>query len=102
VGRVKGFELANTADNVLIYINIEEPFIELIRENTRFWNASGIGVDFKLFRGVKIRTESLESILEGGIAFATPDNESMGSQVSENVVFKLYDKPDEKWLTWKP
>jgi paraquat-inducible protein B len=49
-----------------------------VRENPVFWNASGVGVHFGLFSGAEIHTESLKSILAGGIAFATPDDKDMG------------------------
>ena len=76
--------------------------MRLVRENSVFWNVSGIGMHFGLFSGLDIQTESLESILAGGIAFATPDNKDMGEQASENAVFPFHPKVDEHWLKWKP
>ena len=73
VGKVSGYELSATADHVLIYVEIEHRFAPLVRKNSVFWNASGIDVHFGLFSGAEIHTESLKSILAGGIAFATPD-----------------------------
>ncbi len=102
VGEVNSYELADTSDHVRIYLNIQRRYTPVVRENSVFWNASGIGVDFGLFSGLEIQTESLESILAGGIAFATPDNEDMGGQAGENAVFPLHPKVDEHWLKWKP
>lgn len=102
VGRIDGSELSSNANEVRIYASIEKKYVPLIRENTRFWNASGIEVGFKLFGGLKMKTESVESLLEGGIAFATPENADMGSVVSTGAVFKLFDKADETWEKWSP
>lgn len=102
VGKVTDFELGPTSDRVLIHILIEPRYAPLVRTGTRFWNASGIGVDAGLFKGVKVRTESLEALLEGGIAFATPDNAVMGGPAQPGQTFALNDEVNEEWLKWAP
>ena len=102
VGEIAGVELSKTADHVYIHAAIEERFAPLVRKNSRFWNVSGIGVDFGLFRGGQIKTDSVESILAGGVSFATPDNENMGERVASGAPFPLYEKPEDEWLTWRP
>jgi paraquat-inducible protein B len=102
VGKVTGYELAATADHVLIFVEIDQRFAPLVREKSVFWNASGIDVHFGLFSGAEIHTESLQSILAGGIAFATPNEDKMGERASENTTFDLYPKVKEEWLKWAP
>ena len=102
VGKVTGYELAETADHVLIYVEIEHRFAPLVRENSVFWNASGIDVHFGLFSGLEIHTESLKSILAGGIAIATPANRDMGKRAKQNTTFKLYPEVKAEWLKWMP
>ena len=102
VGRVIGYELAKTADKILIKIEIEKRYAPLVRENSVFWNASGISVHAGLFSGVQVNTESLKAILEGGVAFATPDNDDMGEQAEQKAVFELHHEMKDKWLEWKP
>ena len=102
VGKVTDFELGPTSDRVLIHVLIEPRYAPLVRSGTRFWNASGIGVDAGLFKGVKVRTESLEALLEGGIAFATPDNPTMGGPALPGQTFALNDEVNEEWLMWAP
>lgn len=102
VGHVTGTELAADANKVHIYIAIDHKYAPLVRENTKFWNASGIDVGFKLFGGLKMKTESVESLLEGGIAFATPNNNEMGNEVAMGASFKLYEKSEEGWDAWSP
>jgi paraquat-inducible protein B len=102
VGKVTGFELGPTSDRVLIHVLIEPRYAPLVRSGSRFWNASGIGVDASLFKGVKVRTESLEALLEGGIAFASPDNPEMGGPALPGQTFALHEEVNEEWLKWAP
>ncbi|WP_095060051.1 intermembrane transport protein PqiB [Pseudomonas sp. Irchel s3f7] len=102
VGKVVGYELGQTADRVLIRILIEPKYAPLVRTGTRFWNTSGFDFDVGLFRGATVRTESLETIIQGGVAFATPDGENMGNQALPEQTFALFDKFEDEWLTWAP
>lgn len=102
VGKVVSYELGATADRVLIHILIEPRYKALVHTGSRFWNTSGIGVDAGLFKGVKLRTESLETVLAGGVSFATPDNADMGKQAIPGQTFALFDDPEDDWLRWAP
>ena len=105
VGSVIGYKLSPTAQNVWIYINIRTPYEALVRENSRFWNVSGIRIDAGIFSGLQIDTESIESIITGGIAMATPEtdvNNKTGSFVQNGRHFILHAQPQDKWLSWKP
>ncbi|EJM67091.1 qaraquat-inducible protein B [Pseudomonas sp. GM49] len=102
VGKVTGYELGQTADRVLIHILIEPKYAPLVRSGTRFWNTSGFDFDVGLFKGATVRTESLETMIQGGVAFATPDGERMGSPAQPEQTFALFDKFEEEWLGWAP
>ncbi|MFV3303649.1 MlaD family protein [Pseudomonas sp. NY15181] len=102
VGKVTSFELGETADRVLVHILIEPRYAPLVRTGSRFWNTSGVGVDAGLFKGVKVRTESFETILAGGVAFATPNNAEMGAPAKPGQTFALFDESNEEWLDWAP
>lgn len=99
VGKVTGYRLADPANQVLIFINIEDRYINLVTEKSRFWNASGIEVELGLFSGVNIRTESLEALLAGGIAFATPE---AGGLVAAGSRFTMGKEVQSQWLQWSP
>lgn len=102
VGKILRTELTPGGDGVKIFASIRSRYAPLIRERTHFFNASGIGFDFSLFGGVKFKTGSVESVLEGGIAFVTPENNEMGSRAAENSIFILFQKAEETWMHWAP
>lgn len=102
VGRVTRFRLSETYEKVLIFITIDESYAPLIRENTRFWKASGARVSGGLFSGLSISTESMEALLTGGIALATPENMEMGREVDDHHLFILHDQAEEEWRDWQP
>ncbi|MGD2097667.1 MAG: MlaD family protein [Desulfobacterales bacterium] len=90
VGQVIGYDLAEDGRSLIIKIFINEPHDQLVRANTRFWNASGF--DLKMDAGgIKLNTESLVSIMMGGIAFDTPTSLETGGPAQEDQIFKLYE-----------
>ncbi len=94
VGQVVAYHLVEDGDTVLFKVFINAPYHEYVYQNTRFWNASGI--DFKLdAQGVRIDTESLTSILIGGIAFGNPQVEAPGPPAQAEALFILFKNSDE-------
>ncbi|MDR3630293.1 MAG: MlaD family protein [Desulfocapsaceae bacterium] len=102
VGEITGFALSKSFQNVQINVNIAHAYARIIRENTRFWNVSGAKFDAGLFSGVTVSAESVEAIVAGGIALATPDGGEMGGKVDQGHRFDLYDEAESCWLTWAP
>ena len=100
VGTVESMQLAPNAQRVDVHINIFPRFATLVRDNSRFWNASGFGVDLGLFGGLSVRAESIESLLTGGIGFATPTRP--GDPVQHGHIFDLASEPKGDWLAWEP
>jgi paraquat-inducible protein B len=89
VGQVIGYELHKDGQSLSIKVFINAPHHELVHKNTRFWNASGL--DLKLdASGITLNTESLVSIMMGGIAFDTPTSLETGGPAQEGQVFRLY------------
>ncbi|MCF7201827.1 PqiB family protein [Pseudomonas oligotrophica] len=102
VGEVIDYALGPTADRVLIKVLIEPRYAPLVHSGSRFWETSGFGVDFSLFKGASLRTDSLESLLEGGVAFATPEGELMGNRALPGQTFALFKEPQDEWFGWAP
>lgn len=101
VGEVMEVRLGPDSTRVEVMVAIEPRYTPLVRENSRFWNASGVGVEFGLFGGLTLRADSLESILTGGIGFATPAKK-IGGVVESGHHFDLSTEVDADWLTWEP
>jgi paraquat-inducible protein B len=99
VGEVRGVALAGDATRVEVTLGIEDRYAPLVRDNTRFWNASGISADFG-FGGLTLRADSLESVITGGVAFATPNKP--GELVEDGHVFVLESEIKADWLRWDP
>ena len=68
VGRVIQTGLSNNHQEVQLDVFIDAPNSDLISPRTRFWNASGVDLSLNA-DGLQVRTESLASVLSGGIAF---------------------------------
>lgn len=86
VGIVTGYELDENGKFVDVNIFIDAPYDKYVSGSTRFWNESGIyfniGTD-----GLTVRTESLASIISGGLAFA---NFGASKPLGNQGFFKLY------------
>jgi paraquat-inducible protein B len=94
-GQVVGYALDPAGAGVTLKIFVNAPFDAYVTDGTRFWQASGIDMSINS-DGVKLRTESLTSILQGGVAFqALPG--SAPTEAPSDTTFTLY--PDEDRAT---
>ncbi|CAB3641367.1 PqiB family protein [Achromobacter pestifer] len=72
VGQVVGYHLAKDGEGVDVQVFVDAPNDVHVNDGTRFWNASG--VDFSVdARGLQMRSQSLLSVIVGGVAFETPE-----------------------------
>ncbi|MCL1144129.1 MlaD family protein [Shewanella gaetbuli] len=85
VGHVVGYRLSGS-EKVIISAFIQEQYAHLIHTDSRFWNVSGLKIDASL-SGISVNTESLASILAGGISFNTG---SKTVKAKNGEVFQLY------------
>ncbi|HZJ55173.1 MAG TPA: MlaD family protein, partial [Myxococcaceae bacterium] len=93
VGDVLGATLAQDSQTVAVNVFVRAPHDQLVRPETRFWNASGIEVSTG-GAGFRARAESLQAVILGGIAFDTRhegENEGPSPKDSE---FELYPDKD--------
>jgi paraquat-inducible protein B len=89
VGEVAAYSLAPDGKSIEVTIFINAPYDKYVTTETRFWNASGIQASVGA-NGIDIQTESIVSVLVGGIAFDVPDFLSPGSQAPANKEFNLF------------
>jgi len=88
-GRVVGYALASNGRALDIQVFIEAPFENLVTVGTRFWNASGIDLALNA-NGLTLNTQSLASVLAGGVAFAAPPDAEPGPAADSGQRFKLF------------
>ena len=89
-GEVLGYELGNDRKSTYVHTFIKDPFDQLIRGNTNFWNVSGINVSMGA-DGFKVQTESIQSMLFGGIAFESPETLEQATTDIDKLVFTLHE-----------
>jgi paraquat-inducible protein B len=89
VGTVLSAELDEDRRGISFLIFIDQAYQDLVRAETRFWNASGVRVELG-GGGVTVQTESLQSLLSGGIAFETPLDATLDRPSEEGAEFTLY------------
>src|SRR5262244_117532 len=89
VGQVVSESLDKGGTGVTFTIFVNAPYDQFITPSTRFWNASGIDVSLGA-AGLEIRTESLVSILVGGIAFEGTPDAGPESPAAANTEFTLF------------
>jgi len=89
VGQVASYELDKDGQSLSIKVFVKAPYDQYITPDTRFWNASGIDVSLTA-NGLSVQTQSLLSILVGGIAFETPARGPVLPAAEANTVFTLF------------
>lgn len=89
VGEVTGHELSDRDGSVLVRIFVYAPHDSLIRSASRFWASSGVQLEFG-GQGLKIATESLLTMIAGGIVFDTPEPALNGSPSAPGSTFRLF------------
>ncbi len=90
VGQVLTYELAEDKESMIIDVFVAAPHDQLVRANSRFWNASGLDVSVGA-EGVSVSVESLQALLAGGIAFDTPAIDRPGAPAAAGTVFPLFE-----------
>ncbi len=92
VGQVEAYSLDPDGKGVTLRVFVQAPYDQYVGSNTRFWHASGI--DLRLdSSGFQVNTQSLASVVIGGIAFQAPNESGAGVMAKAGQEFRL--APDE-------
>lgn len=89
VGEVEAYDLAIDGRSIEATIFVNAPYDKYVTTGARFWNASGVDVSAGA-NGVEIRTESIVSVLVGGVGFDVPNFVPPGDPAPPNAEFPLY------------
>jgi paraquat-inducible protein B len=88
VGKILEFDLAKDDSGLDIQILIYQPYDQLVRTNSLFWNTSGIDLNLRNLFDASLRVGSFESLVAGGIAFANPAGPAEAAPAE--TVFELH------------
>jgi len=89
VGEVVSYALQPDGRGVDIDVFVQAPYDAFVTLDTRFWNASGIDMQIGA-NGLKVETQSLSSILMGGLAFGTPEYAAAAEPAADQQAFELF------------
>ena len=102
VGQIDGYQLDKSGIEITLFAHVNAEYSHLINQSSQFWDASGIKLDIGLFSGAQLETGSLETILAGGIAFATRDTTSDSNGIDATSRFPLHKNMQDEWIQWRP
>jgi hypothetical protein len=99
IGTVLSARLASDASAVDVRVYVPPAYASLVRDNSVFWNTSGIRLGLGWRSGLTFDAESAQTVLAGGVAMATPDRP--GKPAAAGKRFDLADEPPkdlkERW-----
>jgi len=90
VGEVEGYTLASDGSHVTVAAFVRAPWDSLVHPETRFWNAGGVDLSVGA-QGVRVRANSWEQLLSGGVAFETSTKVLSDPPSPAGADFPLYD-----------
>ena len=93
VGRIENRILDIDGQRVTYDAFIGEEYGTLVKQNTRFWNTSGIDISAGA-DGFKVRTPSLQAMISGGATFGVPEGVLPGNPVADGTEFTLFSDED--------
>lgn len=93
VGRIESRSLDIGTQRVTYAAFIREEYSPLVKENTRFWNTSGIDISAGA-DGFKVRTPSFQAMVSGGASFGVPEGVEPGPPIADGRTFTLFKDQD--------
>jgi len=86
VGEIAGVRLDNSGQFVNIQAFIESKYSALVKENSQFWNISGLNANISR-SGIDFKLDNLTSLIAGGITFSSPTNSSSATAGQQYQLF---------------
>ena len=99
IGSLEYYKLSNDSTGVEMRLFIDPKYKYLVRRNSIFYNATAIGMDVNVF-GVKLSTETLATMIHGGITMVVPDKPLGLAREMERYI--LHAEADDDWLDYQP
>jgi len=90
VGEIASYALDPDGRQFSLRVFVNAPYDQYVTSTTRFWHASGVDVSLSA-SGLSVQTQSVLSLLIGGVAFATPATGPVLPAAAEDTVFTLFE-----------
>jgi len=91
VGEVSRVRLDKGGEFVNIQAFISKKYKYLVKENTQFWNISGLNANISA-GGIDLKLDSLTALIAGGITFSSPKE---GPPLKNGKIFQLFEDIDK-------
>lgn len=79
VGRIADYRFTDDHKKVEIDVVIGKKYANLVKQNSRFWNISGINANIDM-TGIAVNVDSLAAVVQGAVAFDSPDDSGRAEQ----------------------
>ncbi len=93
VGEVLDYDIGNGLGPVSLTVFVRAPYDKLVREGSKFWNASGLSVQIGA-DGLHLELASLQAVLNGGVAYDAP-HDPAAKPAPVGAEFRLYRNYEE-------
>jgi paraquat-inducible protein B len=94
VGQISAYSLDPDGKGVTLRAFINAPYDRFVQSDSRFWHASGFDVTVDT-NGIRVESQSVVSIVIGGIAFETPSESLQQTAAAEHTSFTLFENRTE-------
>jgi len=88
IGKINKIDLSKDASKVILDCLIYNKYTHIIRENSNFYDISGFKLKFSLFSGTEVKTNTVTSILKGGIMVVTPEKYKQKANTKQRFILK--------------
>lgn len=95
IGRILSVAISGDGRYVDARAKIFDKYAIYITSESKFWPSSGIDVEVSMMSGMKLNTESVETLLRGGVATLTIAEG--GKPISSGQVFELSSRAGDDW-----
>ncbi|KMK51437.1 hypothetical protein RO21_06435 [[Actinobacillus] muris] len=87
VGNIADYRFTHDQKKVEIDVVIDKKYANLVKKASHFWNISGVNINAGL-AGLNVEVDSLASVVQGAVAFDSPDDSPAAAQGQKFALFE--------------
>ncbi|OOH89128.1 hypothetical protein BMT54_07280 [Pasteurellaceae bacterium 15-036681] len=88
VGNIADYRFTADQKKVEIDLVIDKKYAHFVKQDSRFWNISGVNINANLATGLNVSVDSLASVVQGAVAFDSPE---ISEKAEQGQKFNLYE-----------